>query len=80
MSLLGEEVCVQAGFLSCISCFQKHASRTEWSLMLLSQSLVLWGYLLLSLLETGLSQVIFFPFSELATALPVSNYSSGSSL
>lgn len=50
------------------------------SLVLFSQRLVLWGYLLLSLLEMGTSQVIFFSFSELATALPVSNYSGGSSL
>lgn len=78
--LLGREVCFQGGFLSCISCFLRQLSRTEWPLVLLSQSLVLWGYLLLSLLEMGPSQVIFFSFSELATALPVSNYSGGSSL
>lgn len=41
-------------------CFLKQLSRTEWPLVPLSQSLVLWGYLLLSLLEMGPSQVIFF--------------------
>lgn len=43
--------------------------------MVLGAALTEPGPLLLSLLETGLSQVIFFPFSELATTLPVSNYS-----